>query len=127
MPRFGVDMDADTIPLEAGLLDRAISTTKGCYLGQEVIARVLHRGQVNRELTGLVLSERPESLPADLFDGERRVGAVTSCVGSPRLDGAALGLGLVHRKAREGGRELTVGAPGAAVTATLRSLPVAAG
>ena len=43
-PLFGVDMDTDTIPLEAGLLERAISTTKGCYVGQEVIIRVLHRG-----------------------------------------------------------------------------------
>ena len=43
-PLFGVDMDTETIPLEAGLLDRAISTTKGCYVGQEMIIRVLHRG-----------------------------------------------------------------------------------
>ena len=43
-PRFGVDMTDDTIPLEAGLLERAISTTKGCYVGQEIIIRILHRG-----------------------------------------------------------------------------------
>ena len=43
-PRFGIDMDTDTIPLEAGLDDRAISRSKGCYVGQEVIVRVIDRG-----------------------------------------------------------------------------------
>ena len=54
-PRFGIDMDEDTIPLEAGIEDRAISLTKGCYVGQEIIIRVLHRGhgRVARRLVGL--------------------------------------------------------------------------
>ena len=54
-PLFGVDMDEDTIPLEAGIEDRAISLTKGCYVGQEIIIRVLHRGhgRVARRLAGL--------------------------------------------------------------------------
>ena len=60
VPRFGVDMDADTIPLEAGIEDRAISQTKGCYVGQEIIIRVLHRGQgrVARRLVGLTFEPR---------------------------------------------------------------------
>ena len=56
-PRFGVDMDEDTIPLEAGIEGRAISLTKGCYVGQEIIIRMLHRGQgrVAKRLVGLIL------------------------------------------------------------------------
>ena len=59
-PRFGVDMNTDTIPLEAGLEDRAISFTKGCYVGQEVIVRVMHRGhgRVARRLVSIVIAGR---------------------------------------------------------------------
>ena len=55
-PRFGIDMNTDTIPLEAGIEDRAISFTKGCYVGQEVIIRVMHRGhgRVARRLVSIV-------------------------------------------------------------------------
>ena len=59
-PRFGIDMSTDTIPLEAGIEDRAISFTKGCYVGQEVIIRVMHRGhgRVARRLVSIVLVRR---------------------------------------------------------------------
>ena len=59
-PRFGVDMNTDTIPLEAGIEDRAISFTKGCYVGQEVIIRVMHRGhgRVARRLVSIVAPGR---------------------------------------------------------------------
>ena len=64
IPRFRRDMDEETIPLEAGIEDRAISLTKGCYVGQEVIIRVLHRGhgRVARKLVGLILDgeKRPD-------------------------------------------------------------------
>ena len=100
VPRFGVDMDADTIPLEAGIEDRAISQTKGCYVGQEIIIRVLHRGQgrVARRLVGLTL-EASASVPAKgdrIRSGEREIGTVTSAVASPAL-GRPLALGYVHR------------------------------
>ena len=64
VPKFHRDMDEDTIPLEAGLESRAISLTKGCYVGQEVIVRVLHRGhgRVARRLVGLTLEG--EAVPA---------------------------------------------------------------
>lgn len=106
-PEFHVDMTEDTIPLEANLLDRAISTTKGCYVGQEVIIRVLHRGggRVARRLVQLRFDGSEHDVPARdsalSLDGAE-VGRVTSAVWSPRRQ-AAIGLGYVHRDhAREG-------------------------
>ena len=96
-PIFGVDMTADTIPLEAGIEDRAISLTKGCYVGQEVIIRVLHRGhgRVARRLVRLQL-EGDSPLPgARAFSGDRDVGFITSAAKSPRL--GTLALGYLHR------------------------------
>ena len=59
-PRLGYDMDADTIPQEAGINERAVSFTKGCYVGQETVARLHYRGKPNRHLRGLRLSEPAE-------------------------------------------------------------------
>ena len=56
-PRLGYDMDADTMPQEAGINERAVSFTKGCYVGQETVARLHYRGKPNRHLRGLRLSE----------------------------------------------------------------------
>jgi folate-binding protein YgfZ len=89
IPLFHHDMDEDTIPLEAGIEGRAISLTKGCYVGQEVIIRVLHRGhgRVARKLVGLLLEGR--SAPVDgalIRSGDREVGRVTSATMSPALD-----------------------------------------
>lgn len=108
-PRFGADLDAQTIPLEAGLEDRAISFTKGCYVGQEVIVRVRDRGQgrVARRLMRLAeaagASPDDPALPAARFAagdaiviGTDRVGVVTSAAWSPR-DGRTIGLGYVQR------------------------------
>jgi folate-binding protein YgfZ len=103
-PRFGVDMDADTIPLEAGIEDRAISFTKGCYVGQEVIVRVRDRGhgRVARRLVGLV------PVKADAWPGYplgrgtvlqangADIGRLTSVAYSSRR-GSTIALGMVHR------------------------------
>src|SRR5688500_4160094 len=109
-PRFGVDMDTDTIPLEAGLEDRAISFTKGCYVGQEVIIRVMHRGhgRVARRLVMIVLPGG--SVPArgdKIHLGDRVAGALTSATASPKL-GSPLALGYVQRDHAAAGTELTV-------------------
>ena len=109
-PRFGVDMSADTIPLEAGIEDRAISFTKGCYVGQEVIIRVVHRGhgRVARRLVSIVLSG--EAVPgrgSPIQVGDRVVGEITSATASPKL-GAPLALGYVHRDHAEPGTALSV-------------------
>lgn len=109
--RFGVDMTTDTIPLEAGLEDRAISFTKGCYVGQEVIIRVMHRGQgrVARRLVSMVLTQGPVPARGDAIQvGDRVVGAVTSAASSPKV-GGALALGYVQREHAQAGTEVTVG------------------
>ncbi|MCS6830195.1 MAG: glycine cleavage T C-terminal barrel domain-containing protein [Armatimonadota bacterium] len=88
IPLFGIDMDENTIPLEAGLGERAISFTKGCYTGQEVIHRIFSRGHTNRSLVGLHLSGAIlPSYRACVSAGERRdAGWVTSAVRSFALD-----------------------------------------
>jgi folate-binding protein YgfZ len=99
VPRFHQDMNEDTIPLEAGLESRAISLTKGCYVGQEVIIRVLHRGhgRVARRLIGLVLEGAVVPLPGTTVHAEgREVGRVTSGVASIAL-GRPIALAYVHR------------------------------
>lgn len=98
IPKFLVDMDASTIPLEAGIEDRAISMTKGCYVGQEVIVRVLHRGggRVAKKLAGLVI-DGPGVAPGDVvFAGDRDIGKVTSATESPRV-GKAIALAYLQR------------------------------
>lgn len=109
-PRFGIDMTTDTIPLEAGLEDRAISFTKGCYVGQEVIIRVMHRGhgRIARRLVSIVLTNGAVPARADKIQlGDRIVGEITSATASPKLD-APLALGYVQRDHAAPGTELTV-------------------
>jgi folate-binding protein YgfZ len=118
VPAFGADMDATTIPLEAGIEDRAISLTKGCYVGQEIIIRVLHRGQgrVARRLVGLMAApgEGPLAAGRRLEAAGREVGSITSAVESPRL-ARSIALGYVHREYTEPGRVLDVRDGGDAV------------
>ena len=94
-PEWGIDMNDNTIPQEANLERlEAISFTKGCYTGQEVVARVHFRGHVNRALRGLRASGTvPPPTNAPLFDATgKSVGDVRSSVVSPRLGGIALGM-----------------------------------
>jgi folate-binding protein YgfZ len=117
-PRFGADMDEKTIPLEANL-QRAIHYQKGCYIGQEVIARATFRGHVNRHLVGLRFAGPAPAIRTELFTGDRRVGWVTSVVESPRL--GTIGLGYAHRDVDQPGTELALG--GGATRATIAPLP----
>jgi folate-binding protein YgfZ len=108
-PEFGPDMDEHTIPLEAGIDARAISYTKGCYVGQEVIIRVLHRGQgrVAKRLVGLLgtAADRPLARGMRIEAGNKAIGSITSAVESPRL-GCSIALGYVHRDSAEPGTVL---------------------
>jgi folate-binding protein YgfZ len=126
-PEFLVDMDAETIPLEAGIEDRAISFTKGCYVGQEVIVRVVHRGggRVARRLVGLRLAGGcvPPSR-AVIRHEAREVGYVTSAAWSPRL-GGAVAMGYVRREFVEPGTTLAVDCDGTPATMTVSALPMA--
>jgi folate-binding protein YgfZ len=108
-PRFGIDFDSDTIPEEAGLNDRAVSFGKGCYVGQETVARLHYKGKPNRHLRGLRLSE-PMPTGAELRLGERVVGRVGSVAVSP-VHGP-IALALVRREAGPGD-ELAAGDSGA--------------
>ncbi|MFA5910039.1 MAG: glycine cleavage T C-terminal barrel domain-containing protein [Vicinamibacterales bacterium] len=112
IPRFLVDMDTETIPLEAGIEDRAISFTKGCYVGQEVIVRVTHRGggRVAKKLVRWMGDGSPATVPAPgsrIFSAGRAIGRVTSAAFSPGRN-AVVGLGYVHRDFVERGTEVTV-------------------
>ncbi|HEV8448416.1 MAG TPA: glycine cleavage T C-terminal barrel domain-containing protein [Gemmatimonadaceae bacterium] len=101
-PEWGIDMDESTIPQEANFdeLD-AISYTKGCYIGQEVVARVHFRGHVNRHLRGLRSAGSPPPTGAQLIDDTgNHVGDVRSAVSSPRLGGIAIG--MVRREVSPG-------------------------
>lgn len=111
-PEFGVDMTDETIPLEAGLLERAISQTKGCYVGQEVIIRVLHRGggRVARRLVRMACDDRTIlTLPpgAVVSADEREIGRVTSAAFSPRA-GRVVALGYVHRDTADVDRRVVI-------------------
>ncbi|MGN6168234.1 MAG: CAF17-like 4Fe-4S cluster assembly/insertion protein YgfZ, partial [Solirubrobacteraceae bacterium] len=98
-PRYGVDLDETVIPQEAGLNERAVSFIKGCYVGQETVARLHYRGKPNRHLRGLRLSA-PYPPGTDLQLGDRVVGRLTSVVESPAF--GPIGLALVRREAAPG-------------------------
>jgi len=98
-PRLGLDMDSETIPQEAGINERAVDFEKGCYVGQETVARLHWRGKPNRHLRGLRLSE-PVERRTDIVLGEKVVGRVASTCVSPRL--GPIALALVRREASPG-------------------------
>jgi folate-binding protein YgfZ len=118
-PRYGVDLDDTVIPEEAGLNERAVSFSKGCYVGQETVARLHWRGKPNRHLRGLRLSA-PAEMGDELRSGERIVGHVGSVAASPRF--GPIGLAIVRREV-EPGSEVSVGAAPAAPTARVVELP----
>jgi tRNA-modifying protein YgfZ len=116
-PRFGAEMDAGTMPAEAGIVEDAVSFTKGCYIGQETVARLHYKGKPNRHLRGLRLSGAAAP-GAALRLGEKEVGTLGGAVVSPAL--GPIGLAIVRREA-EPGTSLTVGEDG--VTAEVVALP----
>jgi folate-binding protein YgfZ len=116
-PRFGLDMGPESMPAEAGITERAVNFEKGCYIGQEPVARLHYRGKPNRTLRGLRLSE-PAEHGAPLVLGEREVGKVGTACLSPAH--GPIALAIVRREAGEGDR-LAVGDGGA--TAEVVPLP----
>jgi folate-binding protein YgfZ len=112
VPRFFADMDEDTIPLEAGIEDRAISFSKGCYVGQEVIVRVTTRGggRVAKKLVRWIADADAEVVPlrdARIVSFDKDIGRVTSAAFSPSIN-RVVGLGYVHRDFTSRGTEVTV-------------------
>jgi tRNA-modifying protein YgfZ len=117
VPRFGAEMSVETMPAEAGIVARAVDFEKGCYIGQEPVARLHYRGKPNRSLRGLELSA-PAEPGAVLRLGEKEVGTVGSAAVSPARGPIAL---AVVRREAEPGAELAVGDGGA--TARVVDLP----
>ena len=114
-PRLGLDMDGSTIPQEAGINERAVSFTKGCYVGQETVARLHYKGKPNRHLRGLRLSE-PAEHGEPILLGEKEVGSVGSACVSPAF--GPIALARVRREASPGDEVSVAGAP-----ATVAELP----
>lgn len=118
-PRYGIDLDDSVIPQEAGLNERAVSFTKGCYVGQETVARLYYRGKPNRQLRGLRCADSIRAGDDVTFAG-RPVGQIGSVAMSPRL--GPIALSLVRREAPPGSA-VAVGAGG--VPAEVVELPFA--
>ncbi|HET8805705.1 MAG TPA: glycine cleavage T C-terminal barrel domain-containing protein, partial [Gaiellales bacterium] len=119
LPAYGHEFTEDSMPAEAGLVPLAVSFTKGCYPGQEPVARLQYRGHANRGLRGLALSGALPEPGAAVLHGDRDVGRVGSAVLSPRF--GPISLAVLRREVSDGD-EVTV----AGAAARVRPLPFAA-
>jgi folate-binding protein YgfZ len=118
-PRYGIDLDDTVIPQEAGLNERAVSFQKGCYVGQETVARLFYRGKPNRHLRGLRLAS-PARTGDEIRFGERVAGRLGSVAVSPRL--GPIALALIRREV-DPGQTVSVGTAG--IEAEVVELPFA--
>jgi folate-binding protein YgfZ len=116
-PRFGAEMGTETMPAEAGIVEQAVSFTKGCYIGQETVARLHYKGKPNRHLRGLKLSA-PAQPGEPLRLDEKEVGKLGSAAVSPAF--GPIGMAILRREA-EPGATVAVGEDG--VTAEVVALP----
>jgi len=127
IPKAGLDLNENIVPPEANLEGKAFSLTKGCYPGQEVVARMDTYGSVRRRLVGLVLEDNVVPSPgAKLFSGDREVGWITSAVRSPSL-GKVIAFGFPLRDFTPPGTALTVEINGERKAATVHALPFVKG
>jgi folate-binding protein YgfZ len=123
IPVMGSELDEGTIPAEAGVVDMSVSFTKGCYTGQELVARIDSRGgNVPRRLRGLVLAEGPAPVGATVQADGKDVGKLTSVAYSPGLD-ATVALAYV-RRAVEPPAEVVVEWDGGSSPARVEALPL---
>ena len=127
IPRFGADMDETNLAPETGIEGSAISYSKGCYIGQEVIARIRTYGQVAKSLRGLLLPDDLKALPVrgdKLFHDGKEVGYVTSAITSPRFRGN-IALGYVRREYNQPGTELMLRSASGECPVKVTGLPFA--
>jgi folate-binding protein YgfZ len=125
IPRIGAEMNERILPLEAGIESRAISYTKGCYIGQEIIARIRTYGQVAKALRGLRFDDDFTTLPASgdkVFFGDKEVGYVCSAKHSPTLN-ARIALAYVRREYNQIATDLRVRTNAGELRATIVTLP----
>jgi folate-binding protein YgfZ len=127
VPKMGVELDESTIPAAAGIVEQSVSFTKGCYTGQELVARIDSRGNnVPKRLLSVVLSgDVVPGAQAAITADDASIGAMTSASYSAYLD-AVVGLAYISRKG-EAGQTVTVDIDGTAVSAELRELPLVRG
>ncbi len=124
LPRWGAELDEDVLPNEAWLERTAISYTKGCYLGQETVARLKTYGHVNRHLVALLLPAGSGVGPGDAVRaGDEKVGTVTSAADSP-LHGRRVALGFVKREHEAPGTRLSVGTASGELEAVVAAVPL---
>ena len=122
IPRYGVDFTEESLLLETGL-DHAVSFTKGCYLGQEIVERIHSRGHVNRKLTGLLLYGEREARSRDRVNaGDKEAGIITSSVNSPTLK-RPIALGYIHKDYWAPGTVLSIDRGGNPIRGTVSALP----
>jgi folate-binding protein YgfZ len=121
VPRQGSELDEQVMPAEAGVVERAVSFTKGCYIGQEPVARLHYRGHANRVLRSLLLDGDPPAPGSEVRVEGKAVGRVTSAVRSPSL-GLTLALGVLRRELEDGQR-VVVGGDGAERAAEVAPVP----
>ena len=122
IPRYGIDFTEDNLLLEVGL-DDAVSFSKGCYLGQEVVERIRSRGHVNKKLVGLFLEgQEPARSGDEVIFADKPIGIITSSVHSPTL-GRPIALGYVHRDYWNPDTRLVVKHDGIALDARVTNLP----
>ena len=123
LPKVGPDLNEEIVPPEANLEGKAFSLNKGCYPGQEVVARMDTYGNVRRKLVGLVLQD--SVIPphgAKLYSGDREVGWVSSAIHSPQFN-KPIAFGFPLRDFSTAGTELTVECDGSKHAATIHALP----
>jgi tRNA-modifying protein YgfZ len=116
MPRFGIDFGPESMPAEAGVVERAVSFTKGCYPGQEPVARLRYRGHPNRQLRGLAFAGAAPPTGSPVIGRGRELGTLTSVAESARY--GPIGLAVLRREAEVGEAVEVDG-----VQASVRSLP----
>jgi folate-binding protein YgfZ len=121
-PVYLVDIDDTNLPQEVARVQRTISFTKGCYIGQETVARIRTYGHVNRLLVGLKLAQENVHISDQLFHADKEVGRITSTVVSPTLK-QRIALAYVRRGSHEPGTVLEVAAEGGRRSAEVVSLP----
>ncbi|MFQ5882966.1 MAG: aminomethyltransferase family protein [Candidatus Methylomirabilales bacterium] len=123
IPWFGIDFDEENFPQEAGIEDRAVSFTKGCYVGQEFVIRIAHRGHVNRRISGFTIQREPIPRSGDrVVREDKEVGRISSAARSPTV-GKIIALGMLRRECQEAGTVVHVESHGEQIPAEVTPLP----
>ena len=126
IPLYGIDMDENNVVTETNL-DDAVSFTKGCYIGQEIIVRIKHRGHVAKKLTGLIIDDtQPVPRNSRIQAADKEIGRITSSTFSPRLD-RAIAMGYVKYDYLAPGTKVKIAAAEREAGATVGGLPLVRG